>query len=109
MGTGSSKEDSSSQLQPNEKPSQNESQNFAIAAKPADNTKETKVCEAKEAEVKLPHMYEAIVKDADSPIDKSSVDKLYDQLCYGVFLNQKSKASSIFNLINCINSYHYHD
>lgn len=109
MGTGSSKEDSSSQLQPNEKPSQNESQNFAIAAKPADNTKETKVCEAKEAEVKLPHMYEAIVKDADSPIDKSSVDKLYDQLYYGVFLNQKSKASSIFNLINCINSYHYHD
>ncbi|KAK9226985.1 hypothetical protein WN943_012033 [Citrus x changshan-huyou] len=91
MGTGSSKEDSSSQLQPSEKPSQNESQNFAIAAKPADNTRETQVREAREAELKLPHMYEAIVKDADSPIDKSSVDKLYDQLYCGVFLNQKSK------------------
>ncbi|KAK9267216.1 hypothetical protein L1049_009636 [Liquidambar formosana] len=42
-------------------------------------------------EVKLPHNYEAIVKDADSPIDKSSMNKLYEKLHAGVFLNQKRK------------------
>ncbi|XP_057510722.1 protein PHLOEM PROTEIN 2-LIKE A1-like [Actinidia eriantha] len=42
-------------------------------------------------EIKLPHNYEAIIKDADSPIDNSSTDKLYDQLQAGVFLNQKRK------------------
>lgn len=42
-------------------------------------------------EVKLPHNYEAIVKDADSPIDKSDINKLYEQLHAGVFLNQKRK------------------
>ncbi|CAL5412869.1 unnamed protein product [Camellia sinensis] len=40
---------------------------------------------------KLPHNYEAIIKDADSPIVKSSIDMLYDQLQSGVFLNQKRK------------------
>ncbi|XP_052201834.1 lectin-like [Diospyros lotus] len=43
------------------------------------------------AQVKLPHNYEAIIKDADSPIDKSSPDKLSDQLQAGVFLTQKKK------------------
>lgn len=42
-------------------------------------------------EVKLPHNCEAILRDADSPVDRSSVDKLYDQLSTGVFLNQKRK------------------
>ncbi|KAL3575625.1 hypothetical protein D5086_023726 [Populus alba] len=42
-------------------------------------------------EVKLPHNSEAILRDADSPVDRSSVDKLYDQLSTGVFLNQKRK------------------
>ncbi|PWA73923.1 phloem protein 2-A1 [Artemisia annua] len=35
----------------------------------------------------LPHEFEAIIKDADTVIDKSSIDKLYD----GVFLNKKRK------------------
>lgn len=39
----------------------------------------------------LPHNCEAILRDADSPVDRSSVDKLYDQLSTGVFLNQKRK------------------
>lgn len=42
-------------------------------------------------EVKLPHNCESILRDADSPVDRSSVDKLYDQLSTGVFLNQKRK------------------
>ncbi|PWA69710.1 phloem protein 2-A1 [Artemisia annua] len=35
----------------------------------------------------LPHEFEAIIKDSDTVIDKSSIDKLYD----GVFLNEKRK------------------
>ncbi|KAA8544785.1 hypothetical protein F0562_019511 [Nyssa sinensis] len=46
-------------------------------------------------QILLPHKYEDIVKDADSPIDNSSIDKLYDQLYAGVFLNRKRKASPI--------------
>ena len=46
-------------------------------------------------EVKLPHNCEAILRDADSPVDRSSVDKLYDQLSTGVFLNQKRKVKLI--------------
>ncbi|KAL2494071.1 Protein PHLOEM PROTEIN 2-LIKE A1 [Forsythia ovata] len=42
-------------------------------------------------EVSLPHNCDNILKDADSPTDKSSTNKLYDQLCAGVFLNQKRK------------------
>ncbi|KAL6992049.1 hypothetical protein U1Q18_010160 [Sarracenia purpurea var. burkii] len=45
------------------------------------------------AQVRMPHNYEAIIKDADSTVDNnfSSIDKLYDQLQAGVFLNQKRK------------------
>lgn len=43
--------------------------------------------------LKLPHNCEAIVKDADTPLDKLSMDELYDQLYAGVFLNQTRKAS----------------
>ncbi|GAB2220310.1 hypothetical protein Droror1_Dr00007954 [Drosera rotundifolia] len=42
-------------------------------------------------ETKLPHYYEAIIKDSDSPVDRSSVGSLYDQLHGGVFLNGKRK------------------
>ncbi|XP_059625228.1 protein PHLOEM PROTEIN 2-LIKE A1-like [Cornus florida] len=44
-----------------------------------------------ELNLPLPHAYEDIVKDADSPVDKSSTEKLYRQLHGGVFLNQKRK------------------
>lgn len=46
--------------------------------------------------MKLPHNYEAILKDADMQIDKSSMEKLYEQLYAGVFLNKKQKASIVF-------------
>lgn len=39
----------------------------------------------------LPHEFEAILKDADTAIDKSSIDKLYD----GVFLNKKRKVGQV--------------
>ncbi|KAK3037082.1 hypothetical protein RJ639_029924 [Escallonia herrerae] len=41
--------------------------------------------------VKEPHNCEAILNDADIPIDQSSLEKLQDQLYAGVFLNQKRK------------------
>lgn len=42
-------------------------------------------------EVKLGHGFEAILKDADLPVDRSSLDKLYDQLYAGIFLNKRTK------------------
>ncbi|CAN4080349.1 unnamed protein product [Withania somnifera] len=41
--------------------------------------------------LRFPHNYEEILKEADSSVDRSSMDKLYDQLYAGVFLNQKRK------------------
>ncbi|KAK4710667.1 hypothetical protein R3W88_005180 [Solanum pinnatisectum] len=41
--------------------------------------------------LRFPHNYEEILKEADSSVDRSSVDKLYDQLYTGVYLNQKRK------------------
>ncbi|OMO65794.1 Phloem protein 2-like protein [Corchorus olitorius] len=41
--------------------------------------------------LQLPHNCEAILKDADSPVNKSSMDNLVSQLHAGVFLNQKRK------------------
>jgi len=46
-------------------------------------------------EQSLPHNYEQILKDADSPVDKSSREKMCDQLYAGVFLHHKTKANSI--------------
>jgi len=46
-------------------------------------------------ELSLPHNYEHILKDADSPVDKSSREKICDQLYAGVFLHHTTKASSI--------------
>ncbi|KAL5731480.1 hypothetical protein ACHQM5_004204 [Ranunculus cassubicifolius] len=40
---------------------------------------------------KLPYNYENIIKDADSPINIPSTEKLYDHLYSGVFLNQNKK------------------
>lgn len=44
-------------------------------------------------EVKLGHGLEAILKDADLAVDRSSLDKLHDQLYAGIFLNKTTKAS----------------
>jgi hypothetical protein len=46
----------------------------------------------------FPHNYDHILKDADSTVDKSSREKLCDQLYAGVFLHHKTKASSIYSL-----------
>lgn len=41
---------------------------------------------------KLPHNCEAILKgNSDTPIDRSSLEKLYQQLYAGVFLNGRTK------------------
>ncbi|XP_071702707.1 lectin-like [Rutidosis leptorrhynchoides] len=47
----------------------------------------------------LPHDYEAILKDADTVVDKSSIDQLYA----GVFLNKKRKKYWVDNVshANC--------
>lgn len=50
-------------------------------------------------QLSLPHNYEYILKDADSTIDKSSREKLCDQLYAGVFLDHKTKASSIYIIL----------
>lgn len=50
-------------------------------------------------EVKLGHGFEAILKDADLPVDRSSLDKLYDQLYAGIFLNKRTKASVTLEMI----------
>lgn len=52
------------------------------------------------AELKLPHNCEILLKDADLLVDKSSTQKLYDQLYAGVFLNQKRKKYWIENKSN---------
>ncbi|XP_031250246.1 protein PHLOEM PROTEIN 2-LIKE A1-like isoform X2 [Pistacia vera] len=52
-----------------------------------------------QTKVKLPHNYESILGEADSQVDKSSsIDKLYDQLYSGVFLNQMKKDSQSFEV-----------
>ncbi|KAJ0082921.1 hypothetical protein Patl1_11877 [Pistacia atlantica] len=48
--------------------------------------------------VKLPHNYEAILKEADSPIDKSSPNKIKDQLYSGKYWVNKESGSNCFML-----------
>ncbi|KAH7837926.1 hypothetical protein Vadar_019626 [Vaccinium darrowii] len=82
MGTGGSK-DGAPQVPTDPKTSK--------SVIPQSSGKGSRVTEAKTAEVKLPHNYEAIIKDADSPVDNSSTEKLYNQLRGGIILNQKKK------------------
>lgn len=57
--------------------------------------------ESKRVLLKLPHNCEAIINDnSDSPIDKSSPEKVYEQLHAGVYLNGRRKVSDFSN--NCI-------
>lgn len=51
---------------------------------------ETQISQTK---LQLPKNYEAILEEADSQIDKSSSDKLCEQLYSGLFLNQKKKVT----------------
>ncbi|KAL9236633.1 hypothetical protein vseg_011277 [Gypsophila vaccaria] len=55
------------------------------------NNLHNKPNEASKLLPKLPHNFEAIIKDVDRPIDESSNEKLYQQLYVGVYLNGKKK------------------
>ncbi|XP_038895126.1 lectin-like [Benincasa hispida] len=50
-----------------------------------------KMVKGKLGEVKLGHGFEDILKDADLPVDRSSLDKLHEQLYAGIFLNKRTK------------------
>jgi hypothetical protein len=84
MGTGCSKDEASQ--------SQKQSDhNHEAKLKQVQVTEETIVAQVKKQQQQLPHNYEAIVKDADSPI--KSEERLFGHLYAGIFLNQKRKAS----------------
>ncbi|KAG8657480.1 protein PHLOEM PROTEIN 2-LIKE A1 [Manihot esculenta] len=51
-------------------------------------------------EIKLPYNYESLLREVDSPVDRSSTEKLYHQLCTGVFLNQKKRKYWIERMSN---------
>ncbi|XVF25380.1 hypothetical protein REPUB_Repub13aG0208000 [Reevesia pubescens] len=72
-------------------------QNQESNVQPMEKTADPELVDAKSRDmekpqkIQLPHNCEAILKDADSPVDMSSMDKLLSQLHTGVFLNQKRK------------------
>ncbi|KAL9237515.1 hypothetical protein vseg_012053 [Gypsophila vaccaria] len=41
--------------------------------------------------LRLPHNVASIIKHSDSPVDSSSIPKLYEQLIHGIFLDNKTK------------------
>ncbi|XP_050898610.1 protein PHLOEM PROTEIN 2-LIKE A1 [Lathyrus oleraceus] len=47
--------------------------------------------ETQSAQLSFPHIFERILRDADSPVDRSSKEKLFDQLHGGVYLHDKTK------------------
>ncbi|CAN1282004.1 Protein PHLOEM PROTEIN 2-LIKE A1 [Linum perenne] len=49
-------------------------------------------------QVKLPHNWEAILRDADTPIDRSSPEKLYNQLSQAKYWVDKNSNSNCFTL-----------
>ncbi|KAE9597318.1 hypothetical protein Lal_00007801 [Lupinus albus] len=63
--------------------------NTREVVKPSGSQSLTPVKPVKEAS--FPHNYEEILKYADSPVDKSSRDKLCDQLYAGIFLDHATK------------------
>ncbi|KAJ0081720.1 hypothetical protein Patl1_11886 [Pistacia atlantica] len=84
MGVGWSEEDPFSQTQ--------SSQEVQVS-----HTKSQDV-EEKTNGIKLPHNYEAILKEADSPIDKSSPNKIKDQLYSGKYWVNNESGSNSFML-----------
>ncbi|CAN0855030.1 Protein PHLOEM PROTEIN 2-LIKE A1 [Linum grandiflorum] len=49
-------------------------------------------------QVKLPHNWEAILRDADTPIDRSSAEKMYNQLSHGKYWVDRNSNSNCFTL-----------
>ena len=89
----------SQDLKPNVENNSIEPQNQESNVQPKEKTADPELVDAtsrpleKTKKIQLPHNYEAILKDADSPVDMSSMDKLLSQLHAGVFLNQKRKVT----------------
>lgn len=66
------------------------------------NNNKNAIKEAKKDAIKLPHNFEAIINDSDSPIGRSSPEKLLEQLRAGIFLNgRKMKYWVNGDNINC--------
>lgn len=93
MGAGNSQDHPSHPPAEKDRES-SESSGYSTETRPA----EVKLPETRPAELKLPHNCDILLKDADLLVDKSSTQKLYDQLYDGVFLNQKRKASHLVSI-----------
>ncbi|KAL2344683.1 hypothetical protein Fmac_005968 [Flemingia macrophylla] len=102
MGASESQEEPQSQSQPQAQP-QLQQHHHEGKTKPSNSNSTKAIVDNNATAVKssetrsmMPHEYEHILKDADSPLDKScSREKLLDLLYAGVFLDHKTKASSI--------------
>jgi hypothetical protein len=87
MGASQSTPSQAEAPKPEPNKESNNTEEKPTEAKPS----ETIAKEAAEKAAPLSHNNEAILKDADSPIEKSSLDRLYDQLHAGELSNQKGK------------------
>uniref|UniRef100_A0A9I9E2A5 Protein PHLOEM PROTEIN 2-LIKE A1-like n=1 Tax=Cucumis melo TaxID=3656 RepID=A0A9I9E2A5_CUCME len=97
MGSGWS-EEQAAQPQPQQQPA---AANAAVrsnehsSGNSSDNNlkeEKEKVVKGKlEEEMKLGHGFEDILKYADLPVDRSSLEKLHEQLYVGIFLNKRTK------------------
>ncbi|KAL5545321.1 hypothetical protein UlMin_009105 [Ulmus minor] len=96
MGAGSSQYEASEEQSKNfenqreAKPSSSDYQIAKAVGKAKPNDNKDKAAEKIPA-VKLRYSFEAIIKEADIPLDKSSIEKLQSQLQAGIFLNQRRK------------------
>ncbi|KAK9681610.1 hypothetical protein RND81_10G014700 [Saponaria officinalis] len=93
MGTSWSNEanDTSQQSPTQAKPLTPKNDAKLVHSNSNNNNLHNKPNEATKLLPKLPHNFEAIIKDSDRAIDKSSIEQLYQQLHAGVYLNGKKK------------------
>lgn len=71
-------------------------QKFEFFGMSEEFSKEAREYKGSRPEFKHLHKFEAIIDKCDNPIEIFPIDGLYRQLTYGVFLNDKHQASSIF-------------
>ncbi|XVE51679.1 hypothetical protein DITRI_Ditri02bG0060900 [Diplodiscus trichospermus] len=92
MGASHSQsQDSEPNLENNSIKAQNQESHVQPKGKTADPelVRAQSMAVEKKEKIQLPHNCEAILKDADSSVDMSCMDKLLSELHAGVFLNQK--------------------
>ncbi|KAL9237517.1 hypothetical protein vseg_012054 [Gypsophila vaccaria] len=53
--------------------------------------KQASACGWAPLKLRLPHNFASIIKHSDSPVDSSSISKLYQQLTEGIYLDNKTK------------------